>query len=288
MDLNTIAYFNKEMTKEHLEKLRNGRVDMNGNSRDVNNFPLYETSNSGNTLYKSEALKSIKSTDSVKSSFFSDDNMEKLLNLIKYKVWKNSNKVYNDELLSRLNYLMTSIYKDNTTLEDLNDTVVREYLVYLRNGPVDVSENKDQKNKFPLYEEVDSGNSNYKAEALKSILTHYDEPLHNVYFSQKNIDLIQNMIIHKVWKTSESRYVIGRQSDRELKLIMRSIFLQHGNYNKINIRQQIIKLNNLVYVYCVPNILSNLQQFITYKRDVNYLPVPLQHPINLSIKGSKY
>lgn len=288
MDLNTIAYFNKEMSKEHLEKIRNGRVDMDGKSRDISKFPLYETSNRGNTLYKSEALKSIKSEGSLKNRFFSDDNITLLINLIKYKIWNNSNKLYTADLIARLKYLMNSIYKDNTKLEDLNNTVVREYLLYLRNGPVDITEHIGQKHKFSLYEEVNSGNSKYKSEALKTILTSHDEPLHNIFFSKKNIDLIQNTIIKKIWKSSDRRYVIGRQSDRELKLIMRSIFLQYGKYNKSNIRQQIIKLNNLVYRYSIPNILSNLQQFITYKRDVNYLPVPLKHPINLSIKGTKY
>ena len=68
---------------------------------------------------------------------------------------------------------------------------------------------------------------------------------------------------------------------------MRSVFLQYGKYNKNNIKKQLIELNTLIYKYCIPNILSNLQQFVTYKHDVNNLSVPLQHPKNVSIKGTK-
>ena len=210
MDLDKLSYFNEQKTKEHLEKIRNGRVDIQGNMRTGSIFPMYEESNRGNGIYKHEALKSMV-----------------------------NNKALGNAM------------------------------------------------KFPLYQEINTGNASYKEEALKSILTHENEPLHNVFFSKDNIDLLQNIIIKRIWIHSDKKYVIGRQSDRELKLIMRSVFLQYGKYNKNNIKKQIIELNRLIYKYCIPNILSNLQQYVSYTRDVNNLSVPLQPPKNVSIKGTK-
>ena len=59
MDLDKISYFNEQKTKEHLETIRNGRVDIHGNLRTESIFPMYEESTSGNGIYKHEALKSI-------------------------------------------------------------------------------------------------------------------------------------------------------------------------------------------------------------------------------------
>ena len=59
MDLDKLSYFNEQKTKEHLEKIRNGRVDIQGNLRTGSIFPMYEESNRGNGIYKHEALKTI-------------------------------------------------------------------------------------------------------------------------------------------------------------------------------------------------------------------------------------
>ena len=42
MDLDKLSYFNEQKTKEHLEKIRNGRVDIQGNLRTESIFFMYE------------------------------------------------------------------------------------------------------------------------------------------------------------------------------------------------------------------------------------------------------
>ena len=54
-------------------------------------------------------------------------------------------------------------------------------------------------------------------------------------------------------KLSNGRYNVGPQDETNLKIVMRSIFLQNAKNDPRNIQQQIILLNNLVYEYCIPS-----------------------------------
>ena len=44
----------------------------------------------------------------------------------------------------------------------------------------------------------------------------------------KNLENIQNQIIKEIYTLSDKSYIRGRQSDTELKIVMRSIYLQHS------------------------------------------------------------
>ena len=86
---------------------------------------------------------------------------------------------------------------------------------------------------------------------------------------------------------SDKKHIISIQSHQELHIIMRSIFLQYSKNMNTDLLKQIKKLNNIVIKYTVPNILSNIELYIGYKKRVSQLPIPLSHPLNLSIKGTK-
>jgi hypothetical protein len=105
------------------------------------------------------------------------------------------------------------------------------------------------------------------------------------YFSKENVDVIQNEIIKRVY--NQSGYVISRQSDTNLQIIMRSIYLQYGKNLPCQIKEQIIELNEEVYKECLRIILPNIQQTIGYRNDLNKLPVTMNRSVNVSSKGSK-
>ena len=46
---------------------------------------------------------------------------------------------------------------------------------------------------------------------------------------------IQNQIRYKIYTISKGEHTIGEQSDVELKIIMRSIYLQYGKYTDTNL-----------------------------------------------------
>jgi hypothetical protein len=111
--------------------------------------------------------------------------------------------------------------------------------------------------------------------------------LNQVFFSQENIDLVQETIRHDVWIASKKKFRIGRQSDTELELIMRSIYFQYGKNLPYNIKEQIEDLNDLVIQDCVPKILSQVQQHVHYLFDASTQPIPLSHPESMSSAGRK-
>ena len=71
-------------------------------------------------------------------------------------------------------------------------------------------------------------------------------PLSVAYFSERNIKIIQNGIRAGVYNKSNGQYVIGEQNCDELKIIMRSVFLQHSKNLATDIPGQIKVLNDFV------------------------------------------
>jgi hypothetical protein len=107
----------------------------------------------------------------------------------------------------------------------------------------------------------------------------------SVFFSDKNIDLLQFGIRNKILNTTNGKYNIGKQSDIDLKIIMRSIYFQHGKNAPNNINEQVLDLNTRVIDWCVPEILSNIKQSEHYIMDISTLPIPLDRSTLPSQKG---
>lgn len=107
------------------------------------------------------------------------------------------------------------------------------------------------------------------------------------YFSRENIEILHDNIIKKVYYDSDGKYKIRRQSDQELNIIMRSIYLQFGQNRKTNIKQQLIDLNKRVIDWCVKEIISNIMQYDSYKETISTLPMPLERSQLPSQKGTR-
>lgn len=156
------------------------------------------------------------------------------------------------------------------------------------NGRINILENTVNKNTIRysnLYEEIDNGNKLFKTEAVKNILS--TNKLQELFFSEQNIDIIQKLLTYHVKLQSNGRHQIGRQSDNELKIVMKSIYLQYGKNADNNINTQVKELNAYVLDYCIPLILSNIEQYIIFKKDVSTLPVPLDNPKYTSASGTR-
>ena len=110
--------------------------------------------------------------------------------------------------------------------------------------------------------------------------------LSKIYFCQSNIDLLQDSIIEGVFKVSNGTK-ISKQSEEELIIIMRSIYLQHSKNQPNNIQQQIHELNKLVLEYCIPNINSSIKQYNGYINDITKQQIVMDKPQSVTIKGDK-
>jgi hypothetical protein len=107
-------------------------------------------------------------------------------------------------------------------------------------------------------------------------------PLSNAFFSLQNIQILQNGIRAGIYQRSNGQYVIGPQDCDSLKIIMRSVFLQHAANQPTHISQQIAELNKIVLNYCIQQIYSEAQGYMKYVDDVSTLVVPIAHPVQSS------
>lgn len=170
------------------------------------------------------------------------------------------------------------------SLKDLNSNkyFVNHYNSLQRNnnnGRVDILTNNFNTSVFKLYDRipVESHTTEYR-EALNGSF----EPnlLSKLYFSKENIKIIHHAIMYGVYQKSNQTFKIGYQNEDTLKIIMRSIFLQHSKNQKCNITKQIEKLNNRVVEYCVKQIYGEAKGYVKFKSDVSNLAIPLNRPVS--------
>jgi hypothetical protein len=112
--------------------------------------------------------------------------------------------------------------------------------------------------------------------------------LSQAFFSEQNIQMIQNGIRAGVYNRSNGQYVIAPQDCDSLKIIMRSIFLQYSRNLNEDINSQILYLNKLVLDYCINNVYNEAISYMKYLYDINNLNVPISHPIMVSNKHNNY
>jgi hypothetical protein len=152
------------------------------------------------------------------------------------------------------------------------------------NGRIDLITNMPQFN-IDSYKTRPVDNTTYSKEALHGQMT--TNPLSELFFSSENIEILQQGIRYRVYVESNQKYTIGRQSDSELKIVMRSIYLQYAKNQISDYIAQARELNSRVIDSCVPEILSNLYQHEVYRRDVSSLPVPMERSPLITTKGTK-
>ena len=107
----------------------------------------------------------------------------------------------------------------------------------------------------------------------------YNTRLSDVFFSKENIQILQNGIRKGVYELSNKQFIISEQSEDELKIIMRSIFLQYSKNLKNNIKEQISSLNKLVLNYAVNQVYSETIGYIKFKYDVSTMYDPISRPV---------
>tara|TARA_B000000477_G_scaffold2994_1_gene2799 strand:+ start:17863 stop:18273 length:411 start_codon:yes stop_codon:yes gene_type:complete len=111
--------------------------------------------------------------------------------------------------------------------------------------------------------------------------------LTRLYFSNHNVELLQDEIRKYVYYYKD--IVISKQSYDDLKIIMRSTFIlnKHKLTGYKNTMSQVKYLNKLVILECCRIIIPNLEQHLTYRRDIKDTLNIQSHPRSTSIKGTK-
>ena len=133
--------------------------------------------------------------------------------------------------------------------------------------------------------ENNSCKNNFQQEALYGIQE--KTTLNQLFFSKPNMNIIQDNIRYRVFLNTNKKHIIDKQSDIELEIVMRSIYLQHSPNLPNQIQEQIKYLNELVSNWCVEKIIPEIYQYVGYLKEIEYMPVPIEHPVNISSKGTK-
>lgn len=138
---------------------------------------------------------------------------------------------------------------------------------------------------IPMFDETSK--DNYACKALSNIQE--VTPFSRLFFSQKNIKEIQRLIRYNVYVNSDKKHVIGNQDETELVIIMRGQYLQYARVRSDpeEYKKEIKRLNGLVVTYLLPDIISNIEQYVGYIKDSTSTYIPIDRGSNPSIKGQK-
>ena len=147
------------------------------------------------------------------------------------------------------------------------------------NGRVNIVEPENPNARFQMFERI----------AVKNKATEYrgalvgdweNNVLSQVFFSEGNVQILQNGLRAGVYEMSKNQYILPPQSIDNLKIIMRTKYLQYAEHYSENITAQIERLNKIVLDYVVPMLYNETMGYIKYLQDQSSLVVPLELPIH--------
>ena len=139
---------------------------------------------------------------------------------------------------------------------------------------------KDNVKDIKMFDSNNEKMKNFQVEALYGIQE--TTQLNQLYFSKANMNEIQAGLRYNVYIKTDKKHIIDKQSEVELEIIMRSIYLQHSPNLPNNIKEQIRYLNQLVVDWSVETIIPEVYQYYGYLKEIEFMPIPIDLPLNLS------
>lgn len=114
-------------------------------------------------------------------------------------------------------------------------------------------------------------------------------PYTNLFFSSLNMDTLQRALRLRV--QSRLGVAIDRQSDDDLSVIMRAVFVnwqkQPASLDMHDVARAVAELNGVVMKIIFPQVASGASSYLKYLKDASQLPTPLPHPLATSTAGTK-
>ena len=107
--------------------------------------------------------------------------------------------------------------------------------------------------------------------------------LNEIFFSSSNLELLHSRIQEQVFQMSGSKHRIDKQSDDDLKLIMRSYYLTYGKNDPTRISEDLADLNSRVVGYASAKIFSELDFYFFYLKDIQDFATPIANPTNVNV-----
>jgi hypothetical protein len=146
----------------------------------------------------------------------------------------------------------------------------------ISNGRVDIM-GPNVSTKFSMMDRIPV---NTKTNYLNSLTGNFERSrLSDTFFSQQNIQIIQNGLRKGVHDKSNGKILIDNQPQDQIVSVMRSMYLQHSKNLEINIPQQIQELNNYVLNYSINNVYTEAVAYMKYREDSSKMYMPMTAPI---------
>ena len=147
-------------------------------------------------------------------------------------------------------------------------------------GRIDLSPNENG-TPFFVQDKIQKNEKTNYSNAMQGLME--NSLLSITFFSYNNIERIQGELRSRIYELTDRQYKIDSQDTDQLKIIMRSVFLQYSSNNNDNIDGQIQQLNNKVLDYAVPQVHNELISYLKYKKDISSPPTLMQLPQSIAI-----
>jgi hypothetical protein len=116
---------------------------------------------------------------------------------------------------------------------------------------------------------------------------HKETPLNTIFFSTDNIDRLQHEIRNQVLAMSGGQYKIDRQSDDDLRIVMRSYYLMFARNDPNTVATELDELNRRVIGYCSGKIYSEVDFHMFYRKDLEEFAPAIANPVNTAVFGTR-
>lgn len=120
-----------------------------------------------------------------------------------------------------------------------------------------------------------------------TIRVHTATPLNQSFFSEANIQNLQDEIRYRVWEKSGRKHVIDQQRPDDLKTIMRAYYLQYQINDEKNVAKELEDLNERVLKFCVDDVLGSINMWLYNRSQTLNYPDQISRPVNANIYGTK-
>jgi hypothetical protein len=142
------------------------------------------------------------------------------------------------------------------------------------NGRINLVTQPDTDILFKMQEVVDYENKvSPFPEAIKGDLE--CNILAKVFFSQENIQYLQDKMRVGVLEMSKNTIAVPEQNVNNLKIIMRKVYFQYANHRD-DTKSEITKLDELILKSIIPEVYNAAVSYKKFQRDVSKLPTPME------------
>ena len=93
--------------------------------------------------------------------------------------------------------------------------------------------------------------------------------LKQIFFSTENVKYIQEKLRYEVFASTNNTYRIPYQNERDLRMIMETIYISKARNIGYLLNEQLSELNDYVIKFCVPKIINEAKVYLKYLEDIN-------------------